>query len=340
MNYQEIVKNAKEVIGPHCRVCPECNGIACKGRIPGPGGKGTGLGFIRNYSDLKKISLRMDTIHDKTETCTKTTLFDVEFDLPVFAGPIGAVQMHYSDLYDDMTFSEALLKGSKKAGSVAFTGDGVKDEVYRGTVDAISLLEGHGIPTIKPWRAEEVIEKIRMAESAHAIAVAMDIDAAGLSILAAQGKPVSPMNVDTLKQIVSSTRLPFVIKGIMTVEGARKAVDAGAYAIIVSNHGGRVLDETPSSISVLDDIVEAVKGQIKIIIDGGFRSGIDVFKALAIGADAVIIARPFVTAVYGGGEDGVALYANKIKEELANAMIMTGCKSLKDITKSKIKWTL
>lgn len=340
MNYQELVKNAKGVIGPHCKVCPECDGIACKGRIPGPGGKGTGLGFIRNYSDLKKISLLMDTIHNSIETCTKQTLFDVEFDLPVFAGPIGAVQMHYSDLYDDMTFSEALLKGCKSAGSIAFTGDGVKDEVYRGTVDAIRALEGHGIPTIKPWREEEVIEKIRMAEKANAIAVAMDIDAAGLSILAAQGKPVSPMNVDTLKRIISSTRLPFVIKGVMTVAGARKAVDAGAYAIIVSNHGGRVLDETSSSIAVLDDIVEAVKGQIKIIIDGGFRSGIDVFKALAIGADAVIIARPFVTAVYGGGEEGVALYVNKIKEELANAMIMTGCESLKDITKSKIRCTL
>ncbi|MBF4692704.1 alpha-hydroxy-acid oxidizing protein [Fusibacter ferrireducens] len=340
MNYQELVKNAKEVIGPHCKVCPECNGIACKGKIPGPGGKGTGLGFIRNYGDLKKISLNMDTIHNSIATSTKQVLFDVEFDLPVFAGPIGAVQMHYSDLYDDMTFSEALLKGCKTAGSIAFTGDGVKDEVYRGTVEAIKTLQGHGIPTIKPWREGEVIEKIRMAEQANAVAVAMDIDAAGLSILAAQGKPVSPMNVDTLKNIVSSTRLPFVIKGVMTVAGARKAVDAGAYAIIVSNHGGRVLDETPSSIAVLDDIVEAVKGQIKIIIDGGFRSGIDVFKALAIGADAVIIARPFVTAVYGGGEEGVALYVNKIKEELANAMIMTGCESLKDITKSKIRCTL
>ncbi|GAU77263.1 alpha-hydroxy-acid oxidizing protein [Fusibacter sp. 3D3] len=340
MNYQELIKNAKEVIGPHCKVCPECNGIACKGRIPGPGGKSTGLGFIRNYSDLKKIWLHMDTIHDKMEICTKKTLFDFEFDLPVFAGPIGAVQMHYSDLYDDMTFSEALLKGCKAAGSIAFTGDGVKDEVYIGTVDATKALGGHGIPTIKPWRKEEVIEKIRLAERANAIAVAMDIDAAGLSILAAQGKPVSPMTVEMLKSIISSTKLPFVIKGIMTVEGARKAVDAGAYAIVVSNHGGRVLDETPSTISVLDDIVEAVKGQIKIIIDGGFRSGIDVFKALAIGADAVIIARPFVTAVFGGGESGVSLYVNKIREELENAMIMTGCESLKDITKSKIKCTL
>ena len=340
MNYQDVVKNAKEVIGPHCKVCNECNGIVCKGKIPGPGGKGTGLGFIRNYSDLKKISLNMDTIHDRLNTNTKCELFNHEFDLPVFAGPIGAVQMHYSDLYDDMTFSEALLKGCKASGSIAFTGDGVKDEVFIGTMDATLALGGHGVPTIKPWSEKEVIEKIRLAEKANALALAMDIDAAGLSILAAQGKPVAPMNVETLKRITSSTNLPFVIKGIMTVEGARKAVDAGAYGIIVSNHGGRVLDETPSSISVLHDIVEAVKGQIKIIIDGGFRSGIDVFKALALGADAVIIARPFVTAVYGGGSEGVALYVNKIKDELSIAMIMTGCEFLADINYSKIKCTL
>ncbi len=340
MNYREIELKAKETIGPHCKVCPECNGIACKGKIPGPGGKGTGIGFIRNYADLKKIMLKMDTIHGELETDTSRELFGMTFDLPVFAGPVGAVQLHYSSLYDDTTYSEVVLKGCKAAGSIAFTGDGVKDEVFIGTMDATMKLEGHGIPTIKPWSKDEVIAKVRMAEKAMAVAVAMDIDAAGLSILAAQGKPVSPMTVETLKEIIGSTRLPFILKGIMTAEGARKAADAGAYAIIVSNHGGRVLDETPSSISVLKDIVEAVKGQVKIFIDGGFRSGLDVFKAMALGADAVIIARPYVTAAYGGGEEGVAAYTDKIREELANAMLMTGCKTLKDITNDKIQCCL
>lgn len=336
MTIQEVYKKAKGNIGPYCKACPECNGIACKGQIPGPGGKGTGIGFIRNYRDLKKISLNMDTIYGAGECDTSVNLFGKKFSLPVFAGPVGAVQMHYSDLYDDLTYNEAALKGCKNAGTLAFTGDGVKDEVYEGAIQAISGIEGYGIPTIKPWNKEEIMKKVKMAENVGAVAVAMDIDAAGLSILAAQGKPVSPIDVETLKEITSSSKLPFILKGIMTVEGAKKALKAGASGIVVSNHGGRVLDETPSSISKLGEIVHAVGGQMTILIDGGFRSGLDVFKALALGADGVIIARPYVLAVYGGDIEGVELYTQKIQQELKNAMIMTGCHTIKDITMNKV----
>jgi isopentenyl diphosphate isomerase/L-lactate dehydrogenase-like FMN-dependent dehydrogenase len=122
----------------------------------------------------------------------------------------------------------------------------------------------------------------------------------------------------------------------MTVAGAEKALKAGAYGIVVSNHGGRVLDETPSTLSVLPEISKAVGGKLKIFIDGGVRSGLDVFKALALGADAVLIARPFVTAVYGGGADGVSLYVENLQAELINAMLMTGCQTLNDIDESKV----
>lgn len=328
--------NARLNIGPHCKVCPECNGIACKGRIPGPGGKGTGAGFIRNYLDIKKIALNLDTIHNAKNISTECNMFGKTFELPVFAGPVGAVQLHYSDLYDDMTYSEAVLKGCKAAGSIAFTGDGVKDEVFIGTMDATKKIGGHGIPTIKPWSKEEVIERIKLAENANVPAIAMDIDAAGLSILAAQGKPVYPMSASELREIIESTKLPFLLKGIMTVKGAQKAAEAGVYGIIISNHGGRVLDETPSTISVLPEIVKAVGGRIKIIIDGGFRSGIDVYKAIGLGADAVIIARPYVTAVYGGGEESVTSFTKQLKSELENAMLMTGCEKLSDISEDNL----
>ncbi len=336
MTIQEVYKKAKETIGPYCKICPECNGIACRGQIPGPGGKGTGIGFIRNYKDLKKISLNMDTIYEPERCDTSIKLFGRTFEIPVFAGPVGAVQMHYSDLYNDMTYNECVLRGCKEVGTLAFTGDGVKDEVYEGAIKAIQRIDGVGIPTIKPWKKEEVIKKIHMAEAAGAVAVAMDIDAAGLSILAAQGKPVSPISTEDLKEIVASTKLPLILKGIMTVEGAKKAMKAGASGIVVSNHGGRVLDETPSSISKLGEIVHAVGDQMTILIDGGFRSGLDVFKALALGADAVIIARPYTMAVYGGDVEGVRLYTQKIQQELENAMIMTGCHTIKEITMNKV----
>jgi len=336
MTIQEVYKKAKETIGPHCNVCPECNGLACKGKIPGPGGKGTGIGFIRNYKDLKKISLNMDTIYESSDCDTSVELFGKKFDLPVFAGPVGAVQMHYSDLYSDLTYNACVLKGCKESGNLAFTGDGVQDQVFEGAIDAIKGIGGYGIPTIKPWKKEEVMKKIEMAENAGAIAVAMDIDTAGLAILAAQGKPVSPISVETLSELTASTNLPLILKGIMTVEGAKKALKSGARGIVVSNHGGRVLDETPSTISKLGEIVRAVGDQMTILVDGGFRTGLDVFKALALGADGVLIARPYVTAVYGGDIEGVGLYTQKLRQELADAMLMTGCQTIKDITMNKV----
>lgn len=338
MTYQEVILNARKNIGPHCRVCAQCNGVACKGVIPGPGGKGTGVGFIRNYQAFKDIALNMDTLHGCHNPDTTLNIFGKDFELPVFAAPVGAVQMHYSDLYDDLTYSETIIVGSKNAGSIGFTGDGVDERVYNGTADAIKRNSGHGIPTIKPWRKDEVIEKIRIAEKAGALALAMDVDAAGLAILALQGKPVYPMSYDTLKEIISSTKLPFIIKGIMTAEGALKAVEAGAYAIIVSNHGGRVLDDTPSTLSVLPEIVDAVKGRVKILIDGGIRTGLDVFKAIALGSDGVLIARPFVTAVYGGATEGVELLYRQLKTELQNAMLMTGCEKLSDIDAKHVRF--
>ena len=108
-------------------------------------------------------------------------------------------------------------------------------------------------------------------------------------------------------------KVPFIAKGIMTARGAIKAVEAGVDAIVVSNHGGRVLDQCPATAEVLPAIVEAVQGKVKIFVDGGIRSGVDVFKALALGADGVLICRPFVTAVYGGGMEGVKTYIEKTR---------------------------
>jgi len=338
MTLQEVREKAKLTIGPHCKVCPECDGRACRGAIPGPGGKGTGLGFIRNYQALKKIRLTMDTIYQSVQVSTEARLFGRTFRLPVFAAPVGAVGLHYSDAYDDLSYSSAVLNGCLRAGSAAFTGDGVKDEVFKGTIEAIKAIGGVGVPTIKPWSVKEVLVKARMAQDAGAFAVGMDIDAAGLAVLAMQGKPVSPMPVEALATIAGSVSMPFILKGIMTAEGARKALKAGAKGIVVSNHGGRVLDETPSSIEVLPAIVEAVGGKMSILIDGGFRTGLDVFKALALGADGVLVGRPFTYAVYGGDEEGVFLTVEKIRAELAEAMVMTGAATLADIDRSKVSY--
>ena len=144
-------------------------------------------------------------------------------------------------------------------------------------------------------------------------------------------------SVEELREIVKAAGVPFIVKGIMTVKGALKAKEAGAAAIVVSNHGGRVLDQCPATAEVLEEIAKAVDGSMKIFVDGGIRSGTDVFKALALGADAVIIARPFVTAVYGGGREGVEAYIQKIGSELADTMAMCGVSSLAEITRDCVR---
>ena len=140
-------------------------------------------------------------------------------------------------------------------------------------------------------------------------------------------------NFEELRQIIKLAGAPFIVKGVMTVKGALKAKEAGADAIIVSNHGGRVLDQCPATAEVLEAIVNAVGDSMKILVDGGIRSGADVFKALALGADGVVIARPFVTAVYGGEKEGVRSYIEKIGSELEDTMKMCGVSSLDEINR-------
>ena len=143
--------------------------------------------------------------------------------------------------------------------------------------------------------------------------------------------------VAELREIIEYIKVPFILKGIMTVKGAQKALEAGAAGIVVSNHGGRVLDQCPSTAEVLPAIVDAVGGRMTILVDGGIRTGSDVFKALALGADAVLIARPFVTAVYGAGADGVAAYTAQLGNELADTMRLCGAPTLDAITRDMVR---
>ena len=158
-----------------------------------------------------------------------------------------------------------------------------------------------------------------------------------IALYMALGGEDTPLAVDELKEIVKLMNgKPFILKGIMTVNGAKKALEAGASGIVVSNHGGRVLDQCPATAEVLPAIVDAVGGKMTILVDGGIRTGMDVFKALALGADAVLIGRPFVNMVYGGGAEGVQVYVDKLKAELADTMAMCGAHKLSDIKRSMI----
>lgn len=126
-------------------------------------------------------------------------------------------------------------------------------------------------------------------------------------------------------------KIPLLIKGLMHVEDARRAVTLGCDGIVVSNHGGRVLDSTPSVAAVLPGLVAAVGGQCKILVDSGIRSGQDVFKALAMGADAVCIGRPYVWGLAAEGAMGVAKVIRTLRDELEMTMALTGVSNLAEI---------
>ncbi len=383
MTYEELLTNARPEIGKFCKVCPVCNGKACKNQMPGPGAKGVGDTAIRNYDKWQEIRINMDTLSENKDVDTTFKIFGREFKYPFFAGPVGAVNLHYGEKYNDASYNDVLVSACAEAGIAAMTGDGVNAEVMRAATEAVKKagglgiptvkpwnLEtvqekmkqvhdagafavamdvvmraateavkkagGLGIPTVKPWNLETVQEKMKQVHDAGAFAVAMDVDAAGLPFLKNMTPPAGRKSVEELHDIVEASPVPFIVKGVMTVRGALKAEAAGASAIVVSNHGGRVLDQCPATAEVLEDIVAAVKGKMKIFVDGGIRSGVDVFKALALGADGVIIARPFVTAVYGGGAEGVKLYVEKLGAELADTMAMCGANSLEEITRDMI----
>ena len=337
MTYEEVLSNAKTCMGEFCKACPVCNGKACSNKVPGPGSKGSGTVAIRNYDKWQELCINMDTIYENKPLDLTSEIFGRTFKYPIFAAPIGAMKLHYGDKYDDLEYNDILVSSCADAGIAAFTGDGTNPAVMEGAARAIKQKDGNGIPTVKPWDINTLKEKLAMIKDAGSFAVAMDIDAAGLPFLKNLTPPAGSKTVEELREIVKEAEVPFIIKGIMTVKGALKAKEAGAAAIVVSNHGGRVLDQCPATAEVLAEIADAVGNDMKILVDGGIRSGVDIFKALALGADAVLIGRPFVTAVYGGGAEGVAAYTAKLAAELEDTMAMCGAHSLSEISRDMVR---
>lgn len=336
MNYNEILASARDQIGPYCKACPVCNGRACGNIMPGPGSKVPGNTAARNYDKWQEIFVNMDTLCPNADIDTSFELFGKKFSAPIFIAPLGALPMHYGDKHNDITYNRILVPAAANYGICALTGDGVDPAVMQNAAKDMAAIGGIGIPTIKPWNKEFVFEKLDILNELGIFAAAMDVDGAGLPFLKAMNPNAGSKSVDEMREIINYAKMPFMIKGIMTPKGALKAVEAGADAIVVSNHGGRVQGNVPSTAEVLPEIVDAVKGQIKIFVDGGIRSGVDVFKAIAMGADAVLIGRPVVPFIYAAGEEGFRVYMDKIVKELRDTMAMCGTPTLADISRDNI----
>ncbi len=324
---KEFRDNARKLMEKYCRVCPVCNGRACAGEVPGMGGLGSGSSFIDNVSALANIKFNMRLIHDVSEPDTTVHILGKTLALPVLAAPIGGVSFNMGGGISENQYIKSVINGCKAQSIIGCTGDGVPEFIHKAGFAAIQEAGGHGIPFVKPWEDDELFAKIELAKATGSDILGMDIDAAGLITLRRMGRPVSPKPLEKLADIIRKCGLKFILKGVMTADDAELAVTAGADAIVVSNHGGRVLDHAPGTAMVLADVAAKVKGRIVILADGGVRSGGDILKMLALGADAVMIGRPFAVAAVGGMQAGVEKYIEFLQGELKQAMVLTGTQS-------------
>ena len=152
-----------------------------------------------------------------------------------------------------------------------------------------------------------------------------------------QWKEATRMSWDNVKKLRERWKGPFILKGILSVEDAKKAVEIGIDGIVISNHGGRQLDCTPAPIDLLPDFVSALGNSMQIIVDSGFRRGTDILKALALGASGVMIGRPYLYGLAAGGEQGAIRAIEILKEELTRNMRLLGLPKLLDINSDFIR---
>lgn len=331
---KDIRQKARERIKSHCKVCAICDGRVCAGQVPGIGGIGTGASFQNNVAAFAELRLAMRVLHGANEPDTRCTLWGRELALPVLAAPIGSVKKNLGSDLSEGDYSELVISGCVQAGTLAGIGDTAKPETFKQGLDQIGDRGRQVIPFIKPWAPDEVATRMDMVAAAGCDACGMDVDAAGLTILRRLAAPVStrtPQELTAFIKLAHERKLKFIVKGIMTVDEARIAADAGADAVLVSNHGGRVLDHTPGTAEVLPGIADAIGRQCLVMVDGGVRTGADVLKALALGAHIALICRPVAVAAHGGGAEGVARYFDVIRDELSQCMRLTGCKDLGSI---------
>lgn len=336
MDIKTIKENAREKMKGFCNLCKICDGVWCSGKVPGMGGTGTGESFKNSYLKLKNIKVVMRTIHDATDPILTTNLWGKELSFPCLGAPITGTKFNMGRGVTEEEYCLDVIGGAIDAGTIGMIGDTGDASCYLAGLEAIKANGGMGVAVIKPRSNEEIIKRIRLAEEAGAVAVGVDVDGAGLITMKLFGQPVGPKSFEEIKELAASTKLPFMIKGILSVDEAELCVKAGVDTIVVSNHGGRVLNETLAPCDVVEDIVKAVGDKINVLVDGSVREGVDILKYMALGAKGVLVGRPLTWGSIGGRQEGVKTIFDTLKGQLTQAMILTGVKDINKVDKKII----
>ncbi len=259
---------------------------------------------------------------------TKLHLYGETFSTPVMMAALSHLDKQYPDGMAEMA------RGAKAAGAVMWAGMGDEEELSR-IVDTGAKT----IKIVKPYAEEEKIyRRLRHAERCGALAVGMDID----HCFGRQGnydnvlgEDMRPKTREQLESYIRATSLPFVVKGVLSVQDALACAEAGAGGIVVSHHHG-IMDCAVPPLRVLPKIREALGKEFPIFVDCGFETGMDVYKALALGATAVSVGRRMMAMLVADGADGVKRAVKDMTGQLASVMARTGVKSLAEFDPSVI----
>ena len=296
----------------------------------GFGGTGKGLSFTANIEALDRVKLKTRLISEHHEPDLSTEIFGTEISMPIMASSMSGVKASMGGAITEEEFAYAVLQGCKDSGTLGWIGNTSDEGKEMTGVETVKKIRW-GIPIFKPQQNDKLKLLIKMAEDAGAAAVGIDLDGAGSTNWERAGRPVFRKSIDDLKELIDTTDRPFIVKGVMSVEDALDAVEAGVSVIDVSNHGGRALDSTRGVADVLPEIAEAVAGKVGLTAGGGVRTGFDVLKMLALGASGVLIGRDIIRAALGGGPYGVRNHLNYLISDLRRGMLLTSCNNINEI---------
>lgn len=328
------------------------------------GGSADEITLKENSAAYQRLFLQNRILKNLQGGHTRVELFGQTYEYPIFLAPVSYHRM----LHAEGELATVMGASALKAGMVVSTYATYSiEDVARASTSPLWFQL-----YMRPERAETEL-LVRRAEAAGYKAIVVTVDApvngirnqeqrAGFSLpadiravnlngftskpawVAVPGEsPVFGSHLladapgwDDVAWLCQSTSLPVLLKGITSAHDARLALAAGASGIIVSNHGGRVLDGMPATIDSLSAVVGAVRNQVPVLVDGGIRRGTDIVKALALGASAVLIGRPYLHGLAAAGAAGVAHVLHILRTELEVAMALTGCATLADITEEVI----
>ena len=355
LDHSQFRRQAKKNFNPKfCWVCRECNGLNCASSVPGMGGVDRMLTFQENIKVLQNIKILPQYISEFKKTfksnddLAQRGLDQIKMDLnilnvptraPVLTAPITGSITNMGASISEWDYAYESGSAAKMLGLIPTFGDGASPDKYWTGLRAIEKL-GVGFPVFKPREdTNELRKRIKSAEKCGAKAWGMDVDAVWFKTMRHRNQKTNRKTLSEIVELKKSSALPFFLKGIMRIEDAELACRAGASAIIVSNHGGRILDSMPATATVLATISGFVRKEfphVEVLVDGGIRSGADIFKMLALGAKAVLIGRPVVISTVACQRIGAYYLLKSYIDEFKKILQIMGLSKPDQIRKDHI----